>query len=278
MNTFWSEINKQRHVSASAIVGGGLLVVGMIELSLCRRIYDERTVEFTVFVVSLFVIAALVAYSVSLKSGFDWPRVARTLRVVPPDPVAHRGPPAIVGLSGRSGAGKDCVADILVRRAGFVKLSYAHPLKCAVQFIFGFSDEQLWGPSRNVVDPFWGIAPRRVLQAVGTELFREKFGELFPEIGRNVWIRAMQHQIAQHPGRDIVIADVRFENELEPLGTAGASWCIHRPSQDSSLAGASAAHASETQKFRIDKTIQNDGTLQDLERVTMQALEDHLGK
>lgn len=249
-----------------------LVILGMmVAWRLCWHPPDVNPIEIAVFVTTLTLIVSM--------SVFDWPRVMRSPRILPPVPDAPRRPPVIIGLSGRSGAGKDAVADVLVRRAGFVKLAYATPLKCAVQTIFGFSNEQLWGTQaqRAESDPFWGVTPRRVLQTVGTELFRERFGQLFPEIGNRVWLMVMQHRIAQHPGSDIVITDVRFENELEPLGKSGVSWCIRRHSQDDLLAGISATHASENQTFRIDKTIPNDGTLEDLERVTMQALAEHLG-
>jgi hypothetical protein len=57
----------------------------------------------------------------------------------------------IVGLTGRRddgssmGAGKDAVADVLVREFGFVKVALADEIKRTAQRLYGFTDEQLWG-------------------------------------------------------------------------------------------------------------------------------------
>lgn len=68
----------------------------------------------------------------------------------------------IIGLCGIAGSGKDTVADFLVKNHGFVKVALADPLKRICKEVFGFTDEQLWGPSemRNAPDPRY----RRVSQ------------------------------------------------------------------------------------------------------------------
>lgn len=60
----------------------------------------------------------------------------------------------LLGISGPAGSGKDSVADRLVAKYGFVKISLADPLKRICQEIYDFSDDQLWGPSsaRNAPD------------------------------------------------------------------------------------------------------------------------------
>lgn len=55
----------------------------------------------------------------------------------------------ILGISGHAGAGKDTAADHLVEKYGFVKLSLADELKRWTRKSFGFTNEQLWGPSAN---------------------------------------------------------------------------------------------------------------------------------
>lgn len=72
----------------------------------------------------------------------------------------------IIGIMGKAGSGKDTVADFLVFNCGFVKMSLADEMKRFTKKVFGFSDEQLWGPSRyrNAVDERyndpdrWGLA------------------------------------------------------------------------------------------------------------------------
>lgn len=60
----------------------------------------------------------------------------------------------IIGLAGPAGSGKDTIADYLVSKRGFVKMANADLLKRVAQSVFGFTDDQLWGPSelRNAPD------------------------------------------------------------------------------------------------------------------------------
>lgn len=80
----------------------------------------------------------------------------------------------IIGLCGQAGAGKDTVADFLVKNHSFAKVALADPLKRICREVFDFSDEQLWGPSeeRNKPDERY---PRQVpchwSRAEGSEPF-----------------------------------------------------------------------------------------------------------
>lgn len=60
----------------------------------------------------------------------------------------------LIGICGPAGSGKDTAADFMVRYGGFAKVSFADPLKRICQDVFGFTRDQLWGPSamRNVPD------------------------------------------------------------------------------------------------------------------------------
>jgi hypothetical protein len=63
----------------------------------------------------------------------------------------------LIVLSGVAGAGKDAVAKLLVEQHGWVPYSLAAPMKRFVGDMFGFTKEQLYGPSsaRNAPDPRW---------------------------------------------------------------------------------------------------------------------------
>lgn len=55
----------------------------------------------------------------------------------------------IIILSGYANTGKDTAADMLADKLGFVKVALADPLKRIAQSVYGFTDEQLWGPSEE---------------------------------------------------------------------------------------------------------------------------------
>lgn len=59
----------------------------------------------------------------------------------------------IIGISGKAGSGKDTLADILVRKHGFVKVALADPMKRFCMELFGFTEEQLWGKSEKRNEP-----------------------------------------------------------------------------------------------------------------------------
>ncbi len=68
----------------------------------------------------------------------------------------HAFPSRLIVLSGEAGAGKDSVAKVL-EQLKWKPYSLAAPLKRFGQDMFGFSDEQCYGPShfRNAPDPRW---------------------------------------------------------------------------------------------------------------------------
>ncbi len=145
----------------------------------------------------------------------------------------------IIGLTGKSGAGKDEVAKRLVLKHGFSRLAFADPLKIAARHIFGLSDAQLWGAEKDKIDPYWGMTPGQLMQRLGTECLRNGFAPV-PGIGEDVWIKALFRKV--EPGRDYVITDVRFPNEADEIKRWGGKiYRVIRPGHVS----ARAPHVSE---------------------------------
>lgn len=117
----------------------------------------------------------------------------------------------IVGLTGVAGSGKDTAAELLVRDHGFVRVALADGMKRICAEVFGFTNDQLWGPSekRNAPDarfprahagPVMGrcyccgidlddvdacnatpcfLTPRHALQQLGTEWGRACFEDVW---------------------------------------------------------------------------------------------------
>ena len=60
----------------------------------------------------------------------------------------------VIGLAGKAGSGKSTVARHLVKQYGYVEIALADAVKRIAKQLYGFTDEQLWGPSeaRNAPD------------------------------------------------------------------------------------------------------------------------------
>ena len=119
----------------------------------------------------------------------------------------------IIGILGNKGHGKDTISDHLVSKYKFHKKAFGEPLKDICQTLFGFNNEQLYGNSKEIKDRYWGVTPRKVMQFVGTELFRNKMSELIPGVSQNFWLECMRRQIGKYDR--LVISDVRFQNEVD---------------------------------------------------------------
>lgn len=107
----------------------------------------------------------------------------------------------IIGLCGFQGSGKDTVGDILVKSHGFIRLSFASALKDAVAVLFGWNRDMLEGVTpesrqfREQVDEYWSeklkipdFTPRKALQMIGTELFRNHFHS-------NMWVSTSRKKL-----------------------------------------------------------------------------------
>lgn len=162
----------------------------------------------------------------------------------------------LIGLTGKAGAGKDTVADILVQHAGFARIAFAAPLKAMLRAGLGLTDEQLEDRALKEAPLDWldGRTPRQLMQTLGTEWGRT---HAHPDL----WLRIARRQIEQTAG-PIVITDVRFDNEarlVRDLG--GIVWHITRPG------AGTVAHASEAgiTASAGDWWLANDGSIVDLQ-------------
>ena len=130
----------------------------------------------------------------------------------------------LIGLVGFIGSGKGTIADILVNKKDFTKLSFADTLKDATAAIFGWPRQLLEGDTeesrvfRETKDEWWSekfgydFSPRLALQLMGTEAGRNVF---HPDI----WIHSLERKMTMYP--NVVIADVRFPNEIDFIHSKG---------------------------------------------------------
>ena len=180
----------------------------------------------------------------------------------------------IIALTGKKGSGKDVVADILVKNFGFKKYGFGDPIKNVAREMFGFSEEQLYGNLKDVVDEKWGIKPRDFFQKFGTEYGQFIFPKHFPEIfscisERQFWVKRFKiwYDIEKDCNRllKVVINDLRFIHEYEYLLNMDAYVIkIERDGvlQDNHI---SENELSNNKSINYNYIIENNGSIEELE-------------
>lgn len=127
----------------------------------------------------------------------------------------------IVGISGFIGCGKSTVADQLTNNYGFRKDSFAASLKDACAVLFDWPRYLIEGDTkesrewREQTDIWWSnklnipnFSPRLALQLIGTDALRNHFNP-------DIWFLTVENRIHKNPEQNVVIADVRFQNEIQ---------------------------------------------------------------
>lgn len=175
-----------------------------------------------------------------------------------------KSPAKLLGACGYAGAGKDAFADIMVDEFGYVKVGFADKLY-EVALVLNPIIWKLPYPKRlkKVVEQLgWTKAKRikqvrKYLQWLGTEVFRQTFGEEF-------LIDQTRPTVQRHlrEGKSVIITNCRFENEAEFIEELGGSVIlVDRPG-----VGPVNGHVSDQGRafpYAIFK-VENTGDLEDL--------------
>lgn len=172
----------------------------------------------------------------------------------------------LIGLTGKAGAGKDSVADILCRNHGFERYAMAKPLKTMLASV-GLSE-----PPRELKEspiPGFNFSWRTAAQRLGTEWGRGLDPDIWLKFAEIFLISKLSYQANTH----IVITDIRFPNE-HALVRKYMGRMIGVVGRESKLDTANATHASETSDIGMLglQYINNAGTLEDLEHEVRTAL------
>lgn len=131
----------------------------------------------------------------------------------------------LMGFAGKMGVGKTTTANWFVEQHDFKRLYFAKPLKESLSVLTGlpieyFTDIEL---KELIIPGLKGCAPD--YSGITTRIMMQKFGTDFVRdmIDPNFWIWRMTQMISEHSDRNIVIDDVRFENEAQLIRDLGGT-------------------------------------------------------
>jgi hypothetical protein len=207
----------------------------------------------------------------------------------------------IIAFCGVAGSGKDTACNYLCER-GYEKTSFAAPLKAMAKLAFGFSDEQLYGPSsmREVQDPRYPLSgiclscgdectdadergpeendlpegyrwycgycdrayPRYVNARVALQTLGTEWGR---RLHADVWAKAAVNFIQSAPSykRYWCLSDLRFRNELQAVKAAGG-YVVRLMRGTAKSNHPSEAELLEMPMSEFDFVIHNHGDLPEL--------------
>lgn len=168
----------------------------------------------------------------------------------------------LLGLTGKAGVGKSSTAEVLARHHGFYDIAFADPLKQAAAGIFGLPLKNFYEPElKEVIDAYWGMSPRTMLQKLGTEACRNI-------IDQNIWIKSLTRRLENVSDRlvNVVVTDVRFDNEADEIRKLGGTVVHVISSRDSNLPSDNQKHLSESGVFfkEGDVILNNKGSFEEL--------------
>ena len=166
----------------------------------------------------------------------------------------------IIGVLGRARSGKDTISGILIQELQSKGVNYkvvrlASPIKEAAVALFGFTHEQLEGPSKEMIDPVWNITPRSVFQKITDTTMREMGVQFFTK-------RLYQKYDAScESEKYIIIPDVRYPHDIEEIRRRGG-LVIKVSRDDTNIIRHDCENIIDT--LEGDVNINNSGTITDL--------------
>lgn len=166
----------------------------------------------------------------------------------------------LIGFSGKKGSGKSYFADYLVNNKLFIKLSFASPLKEITKILFNLSDEDVKDPiKKELINPKFNASPRELMQWLGTDIMREEFNKKFNYSG-SIWIDSIKDKVKTllEDNKDVVIDDVRFQNEVDMIHSLGGIVINLHNDLDNTLNNSTSTHPSENQKLTFNYEFVND--------------------
>lgn len=168
----------------------------------------------------------------------------------------------LIGICGKAGAGKDTIGDYLVNKHNFKKIALADPIKRLVKDVFVLDDHTVYDREarEKELENWKGWSVRKLLQFVGTELFRNNIDD-------SIWVKSLWYRIQNDKENNYVVTDIRFPNELKYFkdnAKQGEFLCIKVVRLGYEGKVGLVGHASEAHDLQGDIEIVNNGTMQEL--------------
>lgn len=130
----------------------------------------------------------------------------------------------IIALCGLPRCGKDTFAHALSStKKDVVTYSFALPFKKALCEMFGWKLEDFENDNKELIDPFWGVSKREMMEYLGSEICRSHMRKKFPLfdklIADNIWVKRFELFYKENKHKTIIITDLRYKPEYEFLKT-----------------------------------------------------------
>lgn len=168
----------------------------------------------------------------------------------------------LIGLIAKKQSGKGVMANHLVGAYGYIKYSFASPMKEMSKILFNWTEQYVNGDLKEVIDDRWGISPRQFLQFFGSDIMQFSLPNKFPEykMKRNHWVQLFNMWYQNHQKENIVIDDCRFIHEIDYIKkNNGITIRIIRPNLNNID-----QHISEMEleQIQTDYNVINDSTIE----------------
>lgn len=154
-----------------------------------------------------------------------------------------------IGFTGLAGAGKNAAAELLME-FGWEHMAFADPIKEIAQFQFAWNQDK-------------DAKGRRLLQELGSAGRNYKV---------NFWVDKARSRLMQVPR--VVWTDVRFQNEVDFIKEERKGLII-RIERVGLKTGSHESELGQSSLKGVDYTVQNDGTIQELQTKIINILLQH---
>jgi dephospho-CoA kinase len=182
---------------------------------------------------------------------------------------------SIIAFNGLKQSGKSTCAKILSKNKEYLHLSFSDPLKEGVSKLFNLTDECYDVNKKESNIPHYNITPRKLLQVIGTDIFRDNLIKFLPnlQLSRNsIWESLLYDKVIKHrnvSNIDIIVDDLRFEDEYKCIKDLnGIVIKVVRMSEEEynlNLLENKIMHKSEQDLKYFDHIIYNEGSVEELE-------------